>query len=752
MWTAGLEWDEELTEPLIKGARAWFEELSDLKLIQIPRCLSGETEDSDTRSLHTFLDASDNAYGAVVYARCLYKDGSVTRNIVAAKTRVAPSVSTSIRQLESMAAVVGVRLTTRISKVLDIPMSKSTFWSDSTNVLWWVRGRRRHFRSFVSNRVGEIQSHTNPDQWRHIPTKLNPADFLSRGIKATELGRRGTWWTGPDFLGEPEETWPINKNFEKLTTDVEMKRSTLIPRDQNSEAENNRFHDSTSLAFVSVAAHESLFLVDPSRYSSWLQLRRIQAWVNRFIENSQKSKGERTYGKLSADELNRAEIQLIKETQCFYFREEWQSLSCGRPLPSNCKLLSLQPKLDSDGLIRCDSHLKHAKFLSYDVRYLVILPRKSWVTKLIVKEFHEKGHHASGTNQTLAALSARFWIVSGREVIREWEKKCAECRRRKSKACEQIMAPLPLSRLESSFRAFTRTSVDFGGPFITVQGRGKRREKRYLCLFTFLATRAVHLEIAFGLDTDSFLNAFYRMASRRGLPEEIFSDNGTNFKGADNELKSLLLLIDETKVLESVANKVVKWHFNPPFAPHFGGVHESMIKSAKRAIKPILGNADINDEDLMTAIIGVEGLINSRPLTYQSANPADDVPLTQNHFLHGQVGGQFAPTSVDTTQFNLRKRWRRIQELVRHFWRRWLREWLPELGARKKWNQERRDVQVGGVVLVVSSDSSRGSWPLGRVLEVFPGTDGRVRVAKVQVGQGTIVRSVTKWCPSECEL
>ena len=105
------------------------------------------------------------------------------------------------------------------------------------------------------------------------------------------------------------------------------------------------------------------------------------------------------------------------------------------------------------------------------------------------------------------------------------------------------------------------------------------------------------------------------MASRRGLPEEIFSDNGTNFKGADNELKSLVLLIDETKVLESVANKCVKWHFNPPFAPHFGGVHESMIKSAQRAIKGIPWNADINDEELMTSIIGAEGLINSPPLT-----------------------------------------------------------------------------------------------------------------------------------------
>ena len=456
-------------------------------------------------------------------------------------------------------------------------------------------------------------------------------------------------------------------------------------------------------------------------------------------------------GELSADELNQTEIKLIKETQSSYFPEEYDSLKHKKALLSSIKLLGLQPKLDSDGLMRSDSRLKHAKFLSYDVRYPVILPRKSWVTKLIVKEFHEKGHHATGTNQTLSALSARYWIVSAREVIRELEKACAECRRRKAKACEQVMAPLPISRLKKSLRAFTRTAVDFGGPFITVQGRGKRRAKRYLCLFTCLATRAVHLEIAFGLDTGSFLNSFYRMASRRGIPEEVYSDNGTNFKGADNELKLLVSQIDEDKITESAANKGVKWHFNPPLAPHFGGMHEAMIKSAKRAISAILRNADINDEELMTAIIGAEGLINSRPLTYQSANPVDDVPLTQNHFLHGQIEGQFAPMSVDSTQFNLRKRWRRIQELVRHFWQRWLREWLPALAARKKWTQERQDVKVGDVVLVISPDTSRGNWPLGRVLEVYPGTDGRVRVAKVKVGQGTLVRSVTKLCPLECD-
>ena len=132
----------------------------------------------------------------------------------------------------------------------------------------------------------------------------------------------------------------------------------------------------------------------------------------------------------------------------------------------------------------------------------------SEVRILIVKYFHEHGYDAAGTNQTLAGLSTGYWIIANREVIQEWEKECAECRCRKAKACQQVMAPLPISRLTTLLCAFTKTAVDFGCPFLTVQGLGKHQFKCYLCLFKCLATRAVHLEVAFGLDTDSFLNAY----------------------------------------------------------------------------------------------------------------------------------------------------------------------------------------------------------------------------------------------------
>ncbi|MCG8045043.1 MAG: hypothetical protein N0E48_05150, partial [Candidatus Thiodiazotropha endolucinida] len=555
---------------------------------------------------------------------------------------------------------------------------------------------------------------------------------------------------GPAFLQQSETVWQTQIQKGEHTGYEEMKAPIRLQR-ESSNLQRKTDITSTSV-FVTVACDKLDFPLRLNKYSSWLRLKRILAWVNRFIGNCSKRSEHRLTGELLSDEMKQAEIQLVKFTQIVEFREEWKALSNGKALPSGSRLLGLNPKIDDDGLLRSDGRLKYAEFLSYDVQFPVILPRNSWVTKLLVKDYHEKGNHATGTNQTLAALSTRYWILSGREVIREWEKECAECRRRKSKACQQIMAPLPSARLKTSLRAFAISAVDFGGPFITIQGRGKRREKRYLCLFTCLATRAVHLEMAFGLDTDSFLNAFYRMASRRGLPEEMYSDNGTNFKGADAELKSLVMKLDDVRISQSVANGGVTWHFNPPLAPHFGGVHETMIKSAKKAMQAILGNADVTDEELMTAMIGAEALVNSRPLTYQSANPADDVPLTPNHFLHGQIGVQFAPDSCDDTDFNPRKRWRRIQELVRHFWSRWLQEWVPTLNTRRKWYRTHRDVRVGDVMLVVSPDTPRGKWPLGRVLEVYPGKDGHVRVVKNQVGDGTLIRPVTKLCPLELEL
>ena len=245
-----------------------------------------------------------------------------------------------------------------------------------------------------------------------------------------------------------------------------------------------------------------------------------------------------------------------------------------------------------------------------------------------------------------------------------------------------------------------------------------------MCEFTCLSVRAVHLEMAWGLDTDAFLNAFTRFISRRGVPKEVFSDNGTNFVGAVNELKSLVSELGEEKIKGRTATKGVRWLFNPPAAPYFGGINEIMVKAAKTAIYAVVGNADVSDEELMTVFTGAESLLNSRPLTYQSLDVRDIVPLTPNHFLYGQAGGQLAPEAVEATGFHPRQRWRKVQHLMSLVWRRWMREYLPMLIPRSKWLKVNEDLQVGDVVLVSQADLPRGHWPLGRILKVHAGKDG----------------------------
>ncbi|XP_044175338.1 uncharacterized protein [Acropora muricata] len=267
------------------------------------------------------------------------------------------------------------------------------------------------------------------------------------------------------------------------------------------------------------------------------------------------------------------------------------------------------------------------------------------------------------------------------------------------------MAPIPEIRLRFTSRPFDQTAVDYAGPFTTVQGRGVRRQKRWLCLFTCLSTRVVHLEVAFSLDADSFLNAFTRFTSRRGLPKQMVSDCGTNFVGAVNELKELISELDQDKIQQSTTNRE---DLTRPGAPHFGGIHEAMIKSAKKAIYGVIGTSDVTDEELITAVTGVESLLNARPLTYQSANPQDIIPLTPSHFFHGQFGGQFTSETVDTTEFSPRKRWRKVQEIISQVWRRWLQEYLPLLSRRPKWTEVVKDLKEDDVVHVLNCPEDGG--------------------------------------------
>ena len=748
LWSRGYDWDDEIQDDVADKIEAWFEQLQNLDKVKIPRCLR-KVERVKSKHIVTFVDASQQAYGAVVYLRCEYENESVTSRLIAAKSKVAPLTPMTVPRLELMGAILGLRLTQSLLTVLEVPMRSVTFYSDSTDVLWWIRGRGKDFRPFVANRIGEIQMFTEPSQWQHVSTEENPADLCTRGATPSELAECHLWWNGPDWLTKDFSEWSKMEIQNRLREMPEMKTS------KKKERASVRATLLTCYPQEQVPKEQTVTLeewkLDPKHFSSWTHLVRIHARVRRVVYNMRSKDNRRVGRELLPEEIEEAEEEIVRLAQRQAFRDEYLALSSRKPIPSKSQLTKLCPKLDEEGCIRSDGRLRFAEFLPYDTRYPLILPRGHCITKLIVRHYHKLSSHSAGTNFILSQVSQKYWIIAAREEIREWERECNMCKRRKNKVASQIMAPLPKTRLGFSLRPFSKTAVDYAGPFITVQGRGLRRQKRWICLFTCLTTRAVHLEVSWGLDTDSFLNAFARFTSRRGIPEEVCSDRGTNFVGAANELRDLVKRLDQDKIGRSTVSKSVKWNFNPPGAPHFGGAHEIMVKAAKKAIYAVLSSSEVTDEELITVCTGAESLLNSRPLTYQSADPKDDVPLTPNHFLHGQMGGQFAPENVDTTEFNPRKRWRKVQELISHVWTRWMKEYLPMLNTRPKWTEVVADMKEGDVVLALDSNLPRGHWPSGRIVETYPGKDGRTRVAKVQCGTRTVVRPVHKLVPLHVE-
>ncbi|XP_066927410.1 uncharacterized protein [Clytia hemisphaerica] len=305
---------------------------------------------------------------------------------------------------------------------------------------------------------------------------------------------------------------------------------------------------------------------------------------------------------------------------------------------------------------------------------------------------------------------------------------------------KEKMSDLPADRLEKT-TPFSNTGVDYFGP-ITVKIL-RSRAKRWGCIFTCLTTRAVHLEVAPSLETDDFLNVFKRFVNRRGCPKIVRSDCGTNFKGADRVLGEEWMNIDRDKVIDYATKKKFEWKFNPPEAPHMGGVWERMIRSVKTTLQIIFSEQSINDFTLMTAFTQVEALINVRPLTANSDDIHDLEALTPNHFLVGRADTS-VPVATENLKTSLRKRWRQTQELSTQFWNRWQKEYLPSLTKRSKWLNDNESIKVGEMVLVLDKRNERGMWPLGRVLDVYASRDGRVRKVIVGTNNGTFTRPVVK--------
>ena len=412
------------------------------------------------------------------------------------------------------------------------------------------------------------------------------------------------------------------------------------------------------------------------------------------------------------------------------------------------RLGALDPML-VDGLLRVGGRLENSR-LPYDARHQILLPNKSPVCELLIRDMHLENLHL-GPSGLLSLLRQRFWLVNAKSTIRKVLGKCVTCFRFRPSCMQPLMGRLPEARVVPS-PPFSRTGVDFAGPiFVKVGLRKSVRVKAYICIFICLATKAIHLELVSDLSSAAFVAALQRFVSRRGLVEEIHSDHGTNFAGAKSDLHDLYLMFQDDqakgKINEFCSAREIVWKFIPPRSPNFGGLWEAGVKSTKTHLRKVLSNACLTFEEFYTVLTQIEAVLNSRPLFAHSSDTHELSALTPGHFLIGRELVAIPEPTLENVPVNRLNRWKYLQSLREHFWRRWSNEYLNTLQARSKWTKDSPNVTPGLIVVVKEDNLPPQSWKLGRVVKVYPGKDLVVRVVDVQTATGVYRRPVSRLAP-----
>lgn len=694
-WSTKTDWDTPIPEKIQKDFSKWYNELEYLSSVKIPRRIG--YGDKQSWSVHTFCDASQKAYATVIFLRCEDEKG-ISVQLLSAKSRLSPKANITIPRLELLACVLGARLTNYIQKSLALDTISTYYWTDSSTVLAWI-SRNNQWGTFVGNRVREICNLTEVQQWRFISGHLNPADLPSRGCHPQQF-LKSRWWEGPDWLRKPGDEWPkLETTPQEELVEDELRKTVAMTVDCTSEAPFMNFE----------------------RMSRFSRIINVICWIRRFILGC-KNKMHRFAKELSAEEREAAENLLWLNIQKESFGEVTDSVK------------GLVVVKDQNNIVRVKTKLLDRDD-EFSFRYPILLPSKHHVVSCLIRDCHLKHCHA-GPQTVRTILREKFWIISSKRNIKNVLSKCVRCKRFSARACATPPIHLPSDRVRDS-KVFEVVGIDLCGPLFL-----KQKGKVWIVLFTCAVYRAIHLELVTDLSTEGFIQALRRFVARRGRPTTIYTDNGTNFKGTNNILKSL----DWKKIETSEHLVSMRWRFIPPTAAWWGGWWERLIRSIKALLIRTLGRSSLNMEELATVLCDVEATVNSRPLTCVNDEIDSFLPLTPSMFIQDIV--EVGVPDLDKIDSNkLQTRYKVCQSLREELRGRFRKEYLAELV--QKASEQGKTIKIGDLVLIENANKRRLNWHLGRVTKLLPSRDGCARVAEVKTASGTFIRPLRKLYPLE---
>ena len=673
----GFGWDDALPDSIKQQWVGTLMRLKEAENITFKRCIK-PVDAIGNPILIICSDGSEDAMCATAHMRWNCEDGHVVCKLWAAKTRVTPLKKMTIPRIETQAAVMGARLGKTLRDNSIWKFDQVIHVVDSECYLAILRKETCALKQWLGNRIAEILNTTTILQWYHTRSKLNIADLGTRSNAShKDIDEDSEWQNGSQWMYLPPEEWPLTQE-----TTAEVPQEELM---------NNQFsgHVSTTTP-----------VIDYSKYvgKSYQFIINLTARCFKVIQNQSFKHGE-----LTPDDLLKAETHIIQQSSAHHTKPE---LDKGN-------LQSLRPEFNKNGVICLNSRALEGLQIHYDAKEFPILTHDDPVSQLWMKKVHWENH--TGVTSTVAKSRRKFWIVRARKLAERVKHNCFVCRLLDKSLAQQIMAPLPITRVVMS-PTYHNISLDLFGP-IEIKDTVKKRTKKKVwgLILNCLVTRALHIDVTADYDTNSVLLTLRRFIALHGRPALIVSDKGSQLLAACKDVKEWAL------------RNQIQWKSVPAEDQHQNGVSEALIKSTKRSLLHTIGENILTISELQTVCFEVATLVNGRPIGIVSgSDPRSPLPITPNHLILGRSTPDVAigPFSNET---NVNRRFKFVQTLVDDWWSHWYKNVLPSLVPSYKWTQKRRNVQIGDVCLIKYAGLKRGSYRLGRVKSTTPGKDNKVR-------------------------
>ncbi|KAH7723906.1 Pao retrotransposon peptidase family protein [Aphelenchoides avenae] len=797
-------WDDPVDNVLVdqwnKAVSCWTS-----TVIYVPRLIKPKT--SEVVDLHVFCDASGHSYGACAYLVVQHSDATRSAHLIFSRSRLKPlNANLTIPRLELMAGVLGARLVDFLQKQLTVKAPKVTLHTDSQVVFFWIKSLEKQ-PVFVENRLKEIRAllDLHSIALRYVPTELNPADVLSRGIRADQLQDHDLWWHGPPFLKESDVSlWPSQPEVTEYE-DADQSLEQMIERE---------------IVMSTTARFSKLdYIANPEEFNEWSKLldqscaclfRVVTLLRSIAVKRQTLSFVPAPLFPLVSDVTlfkpdNPTSLADLQATEKLILR-----ITQSQHPPTIEETRQLRLSCDQDGLIRANSRITRARDIPTTAYNPIFLSRKARVTALLIHFHHDSERHL-GTNAILASIRRRFWFTSGRRTVQTAVRQlCRECAIWNAKPLQIPEWPsLPEPRV-NKYKPFSHIGLDNFGSYTVKDTHAMQtvHKKVWVLIVSCLTTRCIWMDVVLDMSAESFINAFKRHMAQNGTPFSVICDNATNFvaggealkrvskrdrpaASAENLRRSLRQTVkkrqlkdcmDQSNADASDETSVPSVEFKhiPEYAPWRGATYERLIGNAKYCIKRAIGRKVLPLDDFRTLIAEVTRAVNERPIAYMAdrvdeftlLRPIDFLaPLTQDRPVlnptasletddaRDQTYRPDRPTAVDRVVDMWTEQARRLET----FWSTWHESILLgslEKGTRpdkttsnKRPKGQTAHALIGQYVLVKDQSAPQFKWKRAQILDLIESSDGVIRTATIRLPSGTVSRrAINHLYPIDVEL